>query len=422
MQTVKIYRLHNLPPKVASLIYEGQREAARVWNFCKDLHKEARINHTRWASRNDLHRLTKGKFALCAQTVQQINQAFLANVDATREVRKQNRKIRYPWKDKRFYPLLFPSQAISIKLGRVVLPMGRGRQSIVLKLDLPEKSGGCKLVWNDGYELHVSVEHQIEENNNGNNQATVDLGEIHQSAVTTNTGRALVVSGRGIRTLKRQRHKALGQIAKKRSRCQKYSRRWKKLQRARRKISSRIQRRVRDLRHKGTRQVIQFCQTNFVSKLYVGNPHGVRNHNCGRHHHQRMASWEYGVDINYLLCKSKQAHISCFTGTERGTSSQCPVCGHRYKPKGRNWKCRKCGFTGHRDLVGSVNMHPIGFGEKIQFPTQITYLRPGFVRSSSSADTRQRCLDKSVVQPPVALGFHLGAGYPTEVIKKPVCL
>ena len=29
-------------------------------------------------------------------------------------------------------------------------------------------------------------------------QATVDLGEIHQAAVTTNTGVALVVSGRGM--------------------------------------------------------------------------------------------------------------------------------------------------------------------------------------------------------------------------------
>lgn len=117
MQTVKIYRLEHLPRSTASLIYEGQREAARVWNLCKDLHKEARINHTVWANRNELHRLTKGKFALCAQTVQQINQAFLANVDTTREVRKQNPKIRYPWKDKRFYPILFPRQAINIRTG-----------------------------------------------------------------------------------------------------------------------------------------------------------------------------------------------------------------------------------------------------------------------------------------------------------------
>lgn len=415
MQTVKIYRLEHLPRSTASLIYEGQREAARVWNLCKDLHKEARINHTVWANRNELHRLTKGKFALCAQTVQQINQAFLANVDTTREVRKQNPKIRYPWKDKRFYPILFPRQAINIRTGRVVLPMGRGRQSIVLKLNLPENSGGCKLVWNDGYELHVSVETEIAASTPGTNKATVDLGEIHQAAVATNTGAGLIVSGRGIRTLKRQRHKALGQIAKKRSRCQKYSRRWKKLQRSRRKISSRIERRVRDLRHKGTRQVIQFCQQHSIGSLYVGNPHGVRDQKTGRHHHQRMAGWEYGLDINYLQHKSQQARISCFTGTERGTSSQCPVCEHRHKPKGRNWKCQKCGFTGHRDLVGSVNMHPIGFGVKIQFPKKIAYLRPGKLRSSSSAGTRRRCLRELVGQAPALQSSPLGTAHSAKV-------
>jgi putative transposase len=33
--------------------------------------------------------------------------------------------------------------------------MGRGRPSLVFKLELPEQMGGCKLVWKDGYELHV---------------------------------------------------------------------------------------------------------------------------------------------------------------------------------------------------------------------------------------------------------------------------
>jgi hypothetical protein len=37
----------------------------------------------------------------------------------------------------------------------VVLPMGRGRASIVFHLDLPEHSGACTLVWNRGFELHV---------------------------------------------------------------------------------------------------------------------------------------------------------------------------------------------------------------------------------------------------------------------------
>ncbi|WP_187288691.1 zinc ribbon domain-containing protein [Acidithiobacillus caldus] len=30
--------------------------------------------------------------------------------------------------------------------------------------------------------------------------------------------------------------------------------------------------------------------------------------------------------------------------------------------KGRNWRCPECGFQGHRDVVGGVNMHPLAFG------------------------------------------------------------
>src|SRR5256714_5154780 len=129
-----------------------------------------------------------------------------------------------------------------------------------------------------------------------------------------NMSAALIVTGRGIRSLKHQRNKHLGQLATKQSRCKKYSRRWKKLQRAKNKQCRRAERRIRDSRHKATRQVIDFCVENKVGSLFVGNPQGVRNHNNGRHHNQRMALWEYGKDIDYLTHKSKQAHISCFTG------------------------------------------------------------------------------------------------------------
>jgi putative transposase len=260
--------------------------------------------------------------------------------------------------------------------------MGRGRASLVFHVDLPEGSGACKLVWNDGYELHVAVAASRSEAAPGQAQATVDLGEIHQAAVTTNTGAALVVSGRGIRSLKRRHNMAMGQLARKRVRCQKGSRRYRKLQATHRRMTVHKHRQIRDLRHKGTRAVIAFCQGQGVGSLFIGNPHGVRNRDSGRRHNQRMSQWEYGRDLAYLIYKSKQAHIESFTGSERGTSSQCPVCGRKQKVKGRVWRCRNpyCSFEGHRDVVGSVNMHPIAFGNKIDFPAQVTYQRPGPVR------------------------------------------
>jgi putative transposase len=392
METVHIYPLCTLRPGYARQLGDARREAARVWTQCRDLHLAARQAHTRWPTERDFQAATKGQFALHSQTVQMIFHTFLANVETTRELRTTNRKIRYPYKDKRFYPLLWPAQAVSVEHGRIVLPMGRGRRSLVFKLDLPEQIGSCKLVWKDGYELQVSVPAAPPESAPGPAQATVDLGEIHQAAVATNTGAALVVSGRGIRSLKRRHHMALRQLAKKRSRCQKGSRRWRKLQRARRQVSARTRRQIRTLRHQGTRKVITFCQQQGVGTLFIGNPHGVRGRRSGRHHNQRLSGWEYGQDIAYLSYKAKAASIESFTGSERGTSSQCPVCGWKQRVKGRVWHCRnpKCTFVGHRDIVGSVNMHPLAFGHPIAFPARITYQRAGPMRLQPVVGARTR--------------------------------
>jgi putative transposase len=347
------------------------------------------------------------------RSVQMVVHAFLANVETTRQLRQTHPQMRmkYPWRIKRFYPVSWPAQAVSKEKGRVVLPMGKGRKSLVLSLDLPETSGACTLVWNYGFELHVCLEVPEAEEAPGAVQATVDLGEIHLAAVTTNTGKALIVTGRGIRSLKRQRHRHLGQLARKPSRCKKYSRRWKKLQRAKNKQCRRAERRIRDLRHKATRQVITFCVENEVGTLFIGNPHGVRNRDNGRHHNQRMASWEYGKDIDYLTHKSKQAHIMSFIGSERGTSSQCPACGHKHKPRNRQWTCKACGFQGHRDLVGSVNMHRLAYGLPVEFPRSFTYLRP----SSSRAGTPQRCLSESTAQALLAEQVSSETAHPADV-------
>lgn len=411
MERVRIVSLKCLSRRIQSTIRDGQMTAAEVWTACRDAHLTAREGHQKWPNRDTLQKATKGRFALHSQSVQMVTHTFLANVDTAKQLRSQGRtEIRYPYKDKRFFPLMWPAQAMHLEENRIVLPMGRGRTSLVLpRPDWLTEKAACKIVWNGLHnELHVTVSDGTEQQTisltTTNKHATADLGQIHQAAVATNDGDALVVSGRGIRSLKRLHSKQLGEIASKRSRCKKGSRRWRKLSKARAKITLRFERRVRDLRHKGTRQVVDFCKKRGVESLYVGNPDGVRRKNSGRHHNQRMSQWEYGKDIDYLQQKSEQDRIVCFTGDERGTSSRCPVCGHRHKPKGRNWRCKACGFVGHRDIVGAVNMHPIAYGQVVQFPQRITYLRPGSLRRSSSPDTGQSCLVAARNQAPQKAG------------------
>jgi putative transposase len=425
MKTMRVYRLNNLSPTLFRRLKTAQMEAARVWNLCMQTHKAARVTHAPWPGRRELEQATKGRFALNAQAVQQIVHTFLANVQTTRTLRREHPQMhmKYPWREKRFYPVKWPAQAVHREKGRVVLPMGKDHPSLILPLALPDKAGACTLAWNHGFELHVCIEVQEAQAAPGAVQATVDLGEIHLAAVTTSSGKALIVTGRGIRSLKRQRSKQLGRLAKKQSRCSKHSRRWKKLQRAKNKVCRRAERRIRDLQHKATCKVIDFCIKHQVGTLFIGNPHGVRHRDCGRCHNGRMAQWEYGRDIDYLTHKAKHARISCSTGSERGTSSRCPRCGHRHKPRGRTWACRKCGFRGHRDLVGSINMHQDALGVHVTFPRSFTYLRPGPLRTrkrSSRAVPPQRCLDQSAGQPHLVEMVSLETGHTAGDVQKPV--
>src|SRR5271157_669950 len=185
MDTVRVYRLKPTP-KLFARLRDAQMEAAKVWNLCCEIHKQARMEHAKWPGRSELQKATKGgRFALHSQSVQMVVHAFLANIDTTRKLRQTHPEMRmkYPWRKKRFYPVKWPAQAVSRENGRVVQPMGKGRESIVLPIELPENSGACSLVWKHGFELHACIETPQAEEAPETVHATVDLGEIHLAAV-----------------------------------------------------------------------------------------------------------------------------------------------------------------------------------------------------------------------------------------------
>jgi putative transposase len=412
MQKVKIIRLKNLSSKAKSILIEGQREAAKLWNFCVTTHIKARESRRKWPTKDFLQKEVKGGvFSLHSQTCQMIIAQFLANVDTACQIKKQNKKIRLPYKEKHFYPLVWPKQAVNVRKGRILLPMGRGRSSLILPLKTENiQPGACTIVWKNGYELHLVYEQEDAQKVESDVKAAVDLGQIHLATVVTNTGKSLVVSGREIRAQKRLINKSVTKTSKKLQRCNKRSRQWKKTQRAKRKLIDRCKRRIRDLRHKSTTKIIDFCKENTVSKVFVGNPDGVRKKSVGKKHNQRLAGWEYGKDWEYINYKSKQAGMESFNGSERGTSSHCPECGKKKKPNGRWWKCISCGFESHRDVVGALNMFPLAFDTKVAAPKDITYLRIPYGRSSSSLGTGQSCLNDCIGVSQPLLGVAQATG------------
>ena len=126
MERVRILSLKGLSRRQFVLIRDGQAEAARVWTVCRDMHLTARQKTTSWPGRNEYHEFTKGgRFALYSQSIQQVFRAFDAAVDATCENRRNGRvEGRYPYKDKRFFPLMWPAQAMRCEERRIHLADG----------------------------------------------------------------------------------------------------------------------------------------------------------------------------------------------------------------------------------------------------------------------------------------------------------
>src|SRR5260370_3891709 len=204
MRTVRIYPLKNRDQRTRARLKAAQMEVARVWMYCVSRHRAARAERTGWPSQDDLQRETKGgTFALHSQSIQMVCQQFLANVQTIKQLRQTNPRHRYPYHPKQYMTVQWPAQAVSRQGNRLILPTARGRKSFAFHLpERPDQIGAVSLVWHGGYELHLVVPASPLSPSFVLSaqpvQASVDLGEIHQAAVTTSTGRGLIVPRRGL--------------------------------------------------------------------------------------------------------------------------------------------------------------------------------------------------------------------------------
>ena len=71
---------------------------------------------------------------------------------------------------------------------------------------------------------------------------------------------------------------------------------------------------------------------------------------------QRLQQLPSGVVRHMLTYKAERLGMQVVLVSERNTTKTCPSCGRRYKPEGRVYRCRHCGFVFHRDGVGAINI------------------------------------------------------------------
>ncbi len=98
------------------------------------MRRNRRADNAPWPGGRESQKATAGgRNGLHVQSVRQIVCAFDAAVETTgRNCRAGRRDTRYPYKDRRHFPRMWPIQAMGWEERQTLLPMGQGGSSLIL--------------------------------------------------------------------------------------------------------------------------------------------------------------------------------------------------------------------------------------------------------------------------------------------------
>ena len=124
------------------------------------------------------------------------------------------------------------------------------------------------------------------------------------------------------------------------------------------KYSRREERRVRDLCHKISREIVDLAKQHGFGIL-MEDLKGIRGRiNHGRMLNRRLHSWNFRKLQSNIEYKAKLEGLPVIYVNPKGTSSLCPICGGEIVASNghRLLKCLKCGYENNRDIVACLNM------------------------------------------------------------------
>jgi putative transposase len=225
-------------------------------------------------------------------------------------------------------------------------------------------------------------------------QASVDLGEIHP-AVVGDTDETTIIGCRARRAASQGHGKRLASLTAAIAKTRKGSRRYKRLLHTKARLKAKHKRVIRDLEHKVSRAIVQVAVERQANTIVMGDVRDVADGvNLGRQNNQKISQWNHGKIRTYVAYKAQAEGIRLVLQDEHYTSQICPHCGHRHKPRGRVYVCGQCGFSGHRDVVGQINILSVythGEPGKIPAPPVVKHRMPHNLR------LMRRCRDTGQV-------------------------
>jgi putative transposase len=345
------------------------RESGRHYTNVLVWHYRVYRQTGHWLSSGAAERLEDyfgGATILHAHSRDAAQQGFYDACTVAKSQRRMGREMRYPHRRKGYRTTTWKNTGIRMRDGVLLLARARGMEP--LRVTLPEHLHALppsaykqvELVWDRAgrhYHWHVTLEDGAEPAAApGTSVVAVDLGEIHPAALTDGT-EAVVITARRLRAAHQYTAKRLAELQEQQAHKQKGSRRWKQLQARKSRFLAQQKKRTRDIEHKVSRAVVDYAVERKAGMLAIGDVRDVADgKRMAAKSQQKIGLWSHGQMRAYITYKAQAEGISVELIDEHATSKTCPRCAHQYKPRGRVYRCPKCGLVAHRDIVGSVNM------------------------------------------------------------------
>ncbi len=133
--------------------------------------------------------------------------------------------------------------------------------------------------------------------------------------------------------------------------------------RAVRKSRGKESRWMRDTNHKLARQIVTQAQEQKVGVIRLERLAGIRQRTArtsrgakARKNNRMIATWPFYQLNIFIAYKADRVGIRVEQVDPAYTSQTCPACFARNKAADRRYTCSACGWIGHRDAVGAINI------------------------------------------------------------------
>ena len=351
-----MYTTTTLKRKKTEYLDHLARESGRCYSKIVSLVRKTHQKKDFWLSKGTVQKYMRHReYHLHSHTVQACADSYFDALNSFFQVRKVNPNAKPPKRTPKHFKVRWKSTAIRHKDGKLILSNGKGREPIILETEI--KPRYVEMYYHRGaYYFALVSKVKTPPKVNTGIAVAVDMGEIHP-IVSHDGENTIIYNGRLLRSIVQYRNKVKARFAAKMDRCQKRSKRWYKLLKAKRKTLDKINAQIKDAEHKITSRFISDCQRAKADTIVIGDLNGIRERaKFSKKSNQKIHQWAFSRIKQKICYKAEMAGIHVISASEAYTSQTCPKCANRKKPKNRNYHCNHCGFKYHRDGVGAINL------------------------------------------------------------------